>query len=153
MDSALVQILVLIISALAIAGLVWLNARLGGWTPARVESLAAARAVLEFDVIGFRAAQGVLAADGRAALFTEDGGERLGLVTALGDGLVSRALGAGDVRAVDRDGAGLKLALNDYTYPAVTLTLADEDEAESWRRAIEALTAAGARQNAVEASA
>ena len=139
MSSLLLQLAILGASAAAIAALVWLNSRLGGWTPASLDALETARAALEADVIGFKAGEGVLADDGRAALFTERAGDRLGLVAALGDGLVTRALGPGELRAAQCADAKLSLRLNDYTFTRIEIALGDRVEAETWRARAEAL--------------
>ena len=149
MGDLLIQLAILGASAAAIGALVWLNSRIGGWTPARIDTLDSARAALEADVIGFKAGEGVLADDGRAALFTERAGDRLGLVAALGDGLVTRALAAGELRAAQRADAKLSLRLNDYTFTRMEIALGDRGEAETWRARAEALMMAPAPAIAV----
>lgn len=132
MDDPLILIGVLVVSAVSITGLVLLNRRLGGWTPARLESLDAAARHLTGDVIGFVPGQGVLSADVRAALIEERGGARLGLVLARGDRCVTRALRPEEIIAVHREGATLTLHLADFTFARAVVTLDDETIAARW---------------------
>jgi len=122
-------------SAAAVAGLVGLNAMVGGWTPARVDSLDEAVERLAKDLVGFEPGEGVLAADGRAALVLDRDAPRLGLVIARRDRLVCRGLKAGDIASVAadaRDSTSIDLRLTDYTLPQVRVRLSDSAEAEAW---------------------
>ncbi len=125
------------------AGLVGLNAVIGGWTPARIESLEEAAERLAEDVIGFHASEGVVAADGRAALVLDRDQPRLGIVVARRDRLVCRALPAGGLRSVEadaRDSLSLDLRLDDDTLSRVGVRFADAPQAETWRRRLERFT-------------
>jgi len=132
MNNPIVLIIVLLVSALSITGLVLLNARLGGWSPARIDSAEAAGAELEGDVIGFEAGRGAVSADGLGALVEERGGSRLGLVLARGDRLVTRALNPGEILAVTREGESVTLHLADFTLPRAVLIFGDETIAGDW---------------------
>lgn len=132
MSEPLILILVLIASAVSITALVLLNRWLGGWTPARLDSLQAAAGHLADDIVGFEAGEGALAVDARAALVEERGGRRLGLVLARGDRCVTRALAPGELIAVTREGATLTLHLADFTLNRVVTTLQDETTAMRW---------------------
>ncbi len=124
---------VLVGSALAVGLVIGLNAVLGGWSPARIDSAEAAAATLELDVLGFRAGNdAVAAADGRAALVMEADGARLGLALSRGDIIVSRALRPGEVRGAQAQGPRLVITMDDFTLPRAHLTLADETEARLW---------------------
>lgn len=133
MDSVFTLLLVLAGSALAVGLLVVLNLVVGGWSPVKLTTLERAGAFLERDVLGFRrGGEEVLCADGRAALFKEAGGGRLGLVQAMGDRVVVRALRPGEVRAVEVHGAHLTLLQSDFTFPKVDLHFASSEEARRW---------------------
>lgn len=132
MNDPVILALVLAISALSITGLVLLNRRLGGWTPARLDSLEAAGRCLADDVVGFVPGEGALGSDGAAALVEERGGDRLGLVIARGDRCVTRALRPGELIAVTREGATLTLHLADFTFARFATTLKDEETAARW---------------------
>lgn len=132
MDDPLILIVVLLVSAVSITGLVLLNRRLGGWTPARLDGVDAAARRLGDDVIGFEPGEGVLAADAGAALIEERGGKRLGLVLARGDRCVTRALRPEEIIAITREGATLTLHLADFTLPRIVTTLEDEPTAARW---------------------
>jgi len=123
-------------SAIAVAGLVGLNALVGGWSPARIDSLDEAAERLAHDLVGFHGGDGVLAADGRAALILDRDGPRLGLVVALRDRLVSRGIAPGDLTAAEinaRDAAALDLRLSDFTFSHAQVRFAAPAEAEAWR--------------------
>lgn len=134
-------ILVLGASALAIALLVVLNFIIGGWAPARLHTPEAAARALSDGVFGFRCGDEIgLSVDGRGALVLEAGGDRLGLAYVFGDRITVRALRAGDLKAVRREGARLSLELNDYTFPAAQLRFADAASAQRWEARALALT-------------
>lgn len=140
MDDPLILIAVLAASALSITALVLLNRWLGGWTPTQLDSVEAAGARLSDDVIGFRPGEGALAADRRAALVEEAGGDRLGVVIARGDRFVTRALGPREIIAVNREGLTLTLDLGDFTFSRVVVTLDDEAEARRFEAMARQLT-------------
>jgi hypothetical protein len=140
MDDLIMIILVVGASALAIGLLVILNVIIGGWSPSRLRTEEAAAAALANGVFGFQAASPIsLAADGRGAVALEQSGDRLGLAVCFGDRITVRALSAGDVRAVDRDGVRLTLYLDDYTMPSASLRFTDAETAQTWRSHAEAL--------------
>jgi hypothetical protein len=136
MDDPVILALILAGSALAVAGLVVLNRLIGGWSPAVLGDLQAAGGRLAEDVVGFEPGEGACAADGRAALVLEAGGERLGLVLTRGDRTVTRVFRPGEVDAVSRDGAALDFRFSDFTLPRARAIMADEAEAEAWRSKI-----------------
>ena len=118
-----------LISILALAAL---NRLLGGWTPAALEDLDAAGVRLAEDVVDFDPGEGVLAADGRAALVLDSEGARCGLVLAKGGRTVTRVLGSGGLVAAEREGAALRLRLDDFTLPRAQVIMGDETEAQAW---------------------
>ncbi|HEY2034333.1 MAG TPA: hypothetical protein VGH02_11665, partial [Rhizomicrobium sp.] len=54
------------------------------------------------------------------------------LVTARGDGFVTRRLSRGDVKTASRTGAALALRFADFTFPAATIAFPDENIAREW---------------------
>lgn len=104
----------LIFAALAAAGLmaaIWIVSR-GARPPALDEALARRR--LNEDWQDFEPAEVWIAADRGAALATDRGSSRLGLVFAFGDKLPSRLLGPGDVVSCRLEGGRLLLETRDF---------------------------------------
>lgn len=130
-DSPLAILIVLGVSALAIGALIVLNRLIGGWQDIRFEDPALASQRLEEDVVGFRAGEGVVAADGLAALVMEQGEERLGLVLARANRCVTRVMRPGEIARLDADGARFHIHFNDFTLPRVTIDL-DDSAAQGW---------------------
>lgn len=120
----------LLASLAAVALIVGLNLILMGRGRARV-GLDSAKALLETENPGFRAADAVVGRDGRAALVEDETGA-VYLVAAAGDRFVSRKLSSGSVRTLVRDGDMLTLRLRDFTFPRARLVLADADAAAAW---------------------
>lgn len=125
-------LIILAASALAILGLIGLNAWLGGWTPSRIASLDEALERIRQDYLDLVPGEAVMSADGKAALIADNGGQGIGLIVAQGDILVSRLLMPADISAARAEGAGLTLRLRDFTFPATRIELASEDEAAQW---------------------
>ena len=130
----LVTLLILAGSAIAITLLVLLNTKLGGWTPARIESLEMAMATLQDDHLGFVPGDGVLSTDGLAALVMTNTDDAVGLVAARGAGFVTRLIRPSDkFRSLEATDAGtLTLALKDDTMKPVVLTFDTAQEASDW---------------------
>lgn len=113
-----------------VALLVLLCAALFGTRLAVIPPPAALEAYLAKFIPGFKLR--AMAADAATALLEGNDGS-LHLVVARGDGLVARLVTPSLVRAVEQDGAALKLRLADFTLPSARLELRDADEASRWR--------------------
>lgn len=125
------QLLYLAISLAGVAALVGLCAFLFGREVARLDTRSAA-ARLGHDVPGFRLGHSALSADCRSAMLEDARDGSVWLVTARGDGFVTRRLGRADVKAASRDGAALNLRFFDFTFPAAMIAFHDEDVARDW---------------------
>lgn len=130
-------------SLLGIAGMVYLNYRLGLHTPAILLSLDDALARLDADQVGFRAGDTALLADDRkSALVEEAGTGRFGLLAARGDTMVIRYLEPGSVRSARMDdGRDIELRLNDFTFTPLRIEIADTQQARQWADRLNALQA------------
>ncbi len=128
------ETLVLIASPIAIAALVALNALIGGWRRATLASLQDAERALREDLLTFEAGEGIVSADGRAALVVDRSREAaIGLVVTQGDRLVTRLLTPGpEVVARLRGDRELLLRMRDFTFPGARLILPDEETARRW---------------------
>lgn len=73
-----------------------------------------------------------ISADRRAALATDRGSSRLGLVFAFGDKLPSRILGHGDVVRAALEGGRLVVETRDFSRPRFTMTSTGEATARPW---------------------
>jgi hypothetical protein len=112
-----------VVGVAAVIGLTWLV----GWgRQARIASLEAASARFQADFPAAEVKGGAVGKDGRAALL--ELGEGFGLVTVLGDELVTRKLG--DVTSATQTGEGLVITLPDPTLPRVRLALEADDSAK-----------------------
>lgn len=131
MDSPLAILIVLGVSALAIGALIVLNRLIGGWQDICFEDSALPSQRLQEDVVGFRAGEGVVSADGLAALVMEQGEARLGLVLARANRCVTRVLRPGEIARLDADGTRFHVHFNDFTLPRVTIDL-DDSAAQGW---------------------
>lgn len=124
-------------SLAAILALFGINIWLTGLKPRLLESVNAAAERLESDIVGFEAGEGVVSADGCAALVEDRSSGRIGLAVVRGADAVTRVLSAPEIRAVDVDGSGnLSLRLSDFTLGRVSLMLSGEEEARDWARRI-----------------
>ncbi|MHA6289578.1 hypothetical protein [Maricaulis sp. CAU 1757] len=129
----LTSVLVLFGSALGIAVMVALNARLGLSRPARLAGLDEALRRLDDDAVGFEPGEAVIGKEGRAALVENGETGGLALLLAHGSDFVIRYIGPGQVRAVRRDAEGeLEIRLKDFSLPRVRIDLGDADVAEAW---------------------
>jgi hypothetical protein len=126
-------LIIILVSAVAISALVALNAWIGGWTPSRIETLDAAIDQLRQDALSFTAGEGQLSVDQRAALVCEAGSERVGLVLAQGDILLSRIFDPKDVARVVSDGSTLAIRFRDFTLPNASIAFDDEAMAALWQ--------------------
>lgn len=127
-------------SFVGISAMVALNVFLRLGEPARLASLDEAVERLDTDAIGFRAGAGVLSEDGSAALVEENGGKRIGLVTAKGDEFLIRYIEPGLVRGARLgEDAKLTIRLNDFTFPPYTMGFADAGEARMWADKLNAM--------------
>ena len=68
---------------------------------------------------------GFITASGNAAIFPLGSGAA-GLVHAIGDGFLTRLLGAGDIASVNANGFTLALKFNDFTFRDATYAFQDE---------------------------
>ena len=132
--SDIISLIVLLVGvALSISALGWLNTRLGGWAPAHLDDLSEARKALEPDIIGFAGAKGAMSSDGRSAYVLEEGGARLGLVVAKGDRLVTRALCADEIRAIETQGETTHIMIKDWTLPSIEMRLGEDEQQDLMR--------------------
>ena len=125
------QLLYLAISLAGVAGMVGLCALLFGRAVATLDTRSAA-ARLANDVPGFRLGNSALSADCRSAMLEDARNGAVYLVTARGDGFVTRGLGRSDMKEASRAGAVLALRFSDFTFPAVTIAFHDEGVARDW---------------------
>ncbi len=132
---------VLIGSVLGIAAMVWVNARMGLFEPARLTGLEDAIARLDTDCVGFEPGQGGLVApDGSHALVPGREGVMTGLIVARGSDFVIRYLTRGSVRSVEAAGADeLILTLNDFAFAPARLKFDNSREAGHWAERLGAL--------------
>jgi hypothetical protein len=125
------QLLYLAISLAGVAAMVGLCAFLFGRDVAKLDTRSAA-ARLAHDVPGFRLGNSALSADTHSAILENARDGSVWLVTARGDGFVTRRLGRADVKAASRDGAALSLHFFDFTFPGTVIAFHDEDIARNW---------------------
>lgn len=123
------QLLYLAISLAGVAAMVGLCAFLFGREVAKLDTRTAA-ARLADDVPGFRLGNSALSADCRSGMLENARDGSIWLVTARGDGFVTRRLSRRDVKA--RDGASLNLRFSDFTFPGAVIAFHDEDVARDW---------------------
>lgn len=129
-----------ILAPLSVAALIVASWLAGGWRTARLEGAEDARARLAADEPGFAVSRVLVAADGRAALLAgEPDGAGVGAVIALGDKLVTRRFGPGEVLAVHLDdelddgtaGPRLRIVTSDPTCRRVALCLGAGADSEA----------------------
>lgn len=132
--------LVLLVGSIAgIALLALVSYALGGLKTARVGSREEVVARLAALDEGFRPGEMVMAANGDVALVAEEGGDRVGLVAAVGDAFAVRLLASGDVKHArlqrrGGSGASMRLQLHDFTLPVVRFWLdGGDDPPHDWR--------------------
>ena len=125
------QILYLAASLAGVAAMVGLCALLFGREVATLDTESAALR-LACDAPGFRLGDSALSADRRSVMLEDARNGAVYLITARGDGFVTRRLGRGDLKKASRDGAALALRFSDFTLPAATIAFHDEDIARSW---------------------
>ncbi|HUJ46103.1 MAG TPA: hypothetical protein VLV55_03140 [Rhizomicrobium sp.] len=128
-------------SLAGIALIVALNLALFGRARFRITSLSDVAAKLAAEVPGFRAGDGIVASDGRAALCEDKTSGAIYLVEAVGNRLVTRRLGRGSLRALSGDGAGLSLRLADFTFAKSKLAFADAAARKIWEARLKAALA------------
>lgn len=129
----MLELLIFLGSLLGIAAMVLLNRQLGLSDAAEIGSLDDAARRLDTDQIGFLAGQGLLADDKRAALVEEKGSGRIGLLIASGSDVVIRYLDPGAVKAAKMgEGRDIHLALNDFTFAPIDISISDTATARQW---------------------
>jgi hypothetical protein len=127
-------------SVLGITAMVVFNAWLRISPSARLDSLEEAMHRLDVDSVGFEAGEGVLTADGQAALIQERSGACLALLVARGSDVVIRYLTPGTVRDVETDGDDtLRLRLNDFVFAPARLQFDSAGTAAHWADALATL--------------
>ncbi len=120
-----------LLSLAAVFLLAGLNALLGrGGRLARARQAVSDR--LREDLIDFEEREGVLLNDGAAYLALGDALDDFALAVARGDSWVLRRFRSAELRELHRDGARLRLRLNDFTLPRVDLTFPDAAAAAAW---------------------
>lgn len=117
---------------LGIGGLVLLIHLLGWSRRPQYADEAEARAALLTDYPHASIRNGVLADDGRAALF--DLADGVGFAAPFGDGRLTRVIVADDVSRVEQSADGLIIRLNDYTAPRLTVAMTDAGARETWAK-------------------
>lgn len=127
------SLIIILVSAIAIAALIGLNVWMGGWTPSRVESLEEAAARLKQDLLAFEPADGIIAKDHRAAIVLEKNTDRIGLVAAQGDILVTRLIAPADIARARVDDNVLSLRFHDFTFPDTRFAFDDASAAAEWQ--------------------
>lgn len=130
------QLLYLAISLAGVAAMVGLCAFLFGREVAKLDTRTAAARVA-YDVPGFRLGHSALSADCRSAMLENAHDGSVWLVTARGDGFITRRLSRREVKAASRDGAALHLRFFDFTFPAAMIAFHDEDVARDWQMRME----------------
>lgn len=101
--------------------------------PSSITSLDEARRLIDQDAVGFDSGEAVLSNDGSSALIEQASGESIGLLAALGDGIVIRYLTPGTVKATRMgDNADLTVQLRDFTFRPVSIKFDDNTTARSW---------------------
>lgn len=127
-------------SVLGITAMVVFNAWLRISPTAKLESLEDATRRLDVDSVGFEAGEGVLTADGQAALVQERSGACLALLVARGSDVVIRYLTPGTVRDVVAVGEDtLRLRLNDFVFAPARLQFDSAATASHWADALKSL--------------
>ncbi len=127
------SLIIIPVSAIAIAALIGLNAWMGGWTPSRVESLADAAARLKQDLLSFEPGDGILAKDRRAAILLEKDTGNIGLVVARGDILVTRLITPADIASAAVENNILVMRFRDFTFPDTKFAFDNTDVAAHWQ--------------------
>lgn len=124
-------------SVVAVALMVLLNWLIGGWQTLRLDDpQMAVKRFLE-DYWDADIAETRLSDDGKAALLELRDDDRIGLVVAMGDKLVTRQLGQSDVRRVEMRKKGeayeLSVQLQEFSFAPLLLTFSREAEARRWK--------------------
>lgn len=107
--------------------------------PALDESLARRR--LTEDWQDFEPDEIWISADRRAALATDRGSARLGVIFAFGDKLPSRVLGPGDVIRAALEGGRLTIETRDFSRPRFAMTSTGEITVRPWAERLARLAA------------
>lgn len=129
----------LVFAGVAAAGLmlaIWFASR-GATAPALDESLARRR--LAEDWQDFEPGEIWVSADRCAALATDRGSARLGLVFAFGDKLPSRLLGPGDLRACRLEGGRLIIETRDFGRHHFELASTGDADTRPWAERLRGL--------------
>lgn len=117
----------------------------GGTSTTVISGAEAARVQLSYDEPTFQAAHVLVAGDGRTALLANDSGTDVAAVMVLGDKLVTRRFGHGDIRAVElREqpaGRVLTMLTDDLTCRRIDVAIGPNDVAgaDFWISAMERL--------------
>ena len=127
------QVLYLAASLIGVAAMIGLCVALFGREVAKLDTRSAA-ARLAQDVPGFRLGASALSADTRSAFLEDARDHAVYLVTARGDGFVTRRIARGSVKAATRDGVSLDLRFSDFTFPRATIAFHDEEVARDWEQ-------------------
>ncbi|MFA5122370.1 hypothetical protein [Zavarzinia sp.] len=138
MDSV-VPLILPVVAAVALMATIYFVSR-GARAPALDEILARRR--LYEDWQDFEAGEVWISADRRAALATDRGSNRLGLVYAFGDKLPSRLLGPGDILSARLDGGRLVIETKDFGRHHFALVSTGEAATRPWAERLSRLAAA-----------
>ncbi|RJF94863.1 hypothetical protein D3874_03350 [Oleomonas cavernae] len=127
-----------IVATAILIGAIYLVAGKRG-APALDEALARRRLLEDWQ--DFEPDEVWIAADRRAALATDKGSARLGLIFAFGDKLPSRILGPGDVVRAGLEGGRLMVETRDFTRPRFAMTSTGEVTVRPWAERLTKLAA------------
>lgn len=149
------QLLIFLVSAVAIAFVILANRLITGARTARINGRDAALRRFRLDFPGFECGAALISADLKAALLAPEqpGDGHIGLVHVMGDKLITRLLDSGDIAGAklepdeaNGDGPALDLHLKDLSLPRVRIPLGDgrqPHEAEDWLARLDRLTPTG----------
>ncbi|RIK86898.1 MAG: hypothetical protein DCC69_06290 [Hyphomicrobiales bacterium] len=135
--------LLVVMVVVGVAGVVVAVHLTGGSVRARLADADAARSRFAVDFPDLDIARVHLTADGDAA-FLALGDGRVGIVKAVGDRFLTRAVAGADLSGAPRaTDSTLVLRLRDFTWPGGVFTFAGPDEARAVERLLAALHARG----------
>jgi hypothetical protein len=136
----MLELYILIGSLIGVSSMVAMTYFMKTWTPASLESLDDARHRLNIDAVGFEAGQAALSTDGKVALVEEQGGHRIGLLAARGDGIVIRYLQSGMIKGARMgEDAALRIGLRDFTFAPVIMKFGDNETSRLWADKLNAM--------------
>lgn len=101
--------------------------------PSSISDLDEAKRLLDQDSVGFQSGASVLSRDRAVALIEQVSGDSIGLLAAMGDGVVIRYLTPGSVKATRMgENSDLTIQLRDFTFRPVSIKFDDNSAARTW---------------------